>query len=388
MTYLQGLNNRVASLDETLAGFGVELRKIPAKEIQLARLRRQARVSEDLYTALQQRMKEAEIMAAAQDPSVRIVDPAILPLKPIKPNIPLSIALALLIGAILGALAAYIREHLDNTIHTREELQNESGMVPVLGLIPRIEAAVAGRNGAHRLWRRARQPDPLADRRSRLVAGKDPRAAAAEAFRSLRTNLVFSRPEQAPKTIVFTSPAPGDGKSTSAANLAITLAQQELRCIVVDADMRRGQMHQAFETTAKPGLSDYLLGGLSLEEVIRPISLEAARFDFIPTGTLPPNPAELIASARMQALLEHLDGQYDAVIFDAPPLNVVTDAALLGSRADGVILVVRAGITDRSGLRYAFAQLNAVHARVIGCLLNDVNTRRERLYGEYVAGEY
>jgi capsular exopolysaccharide synthesis family protein len=344
-------------------------------------------VSEDLYVTLQQRMKESEILAASQDPSVRIVDPAILPLKPIRPNVPLSIVLALLIGAVLGALAAYVREQLDNTIHTREELQTESGMVPVLGLIPRIEAP--GSNGTHRLpWKRAPQGDPAHERRSRLIAGTDPRSAASEAYRSLRTNIVFSRPEQAPKMIVFTSPAPGDGKSTSAANLVITLAQQKLRCIVVDADMRRGAMNLAFDTTSKPGLSDYLLGGLSLEQVIRPIQVNEAKFDFIPTGTLPPNPAELLASTRMQALMEHLDGQYDTVIFDAPPLNVVTDAALLGSKSDGVIVVVRAGITDRSGLRHAYAQLNAVHAKVIGCLLNDVDARRERLYGEYVAGEY
>ncbi|MGQ0814191.1 MAG: polysaccharide biosynthesis tyrosine autokinase [Gemmatimonadota bacterium] len=388
-TYLQGLRNRVASLDETLAGFGEDLKRIPAKEIQLARLKRQARVSEDLYVTLQQRMKEAEIMAAAQDPSVRVIDPAILPLKPLKPDVPLDIVLALLLGVVLGALAAYIREHLDTTIHTREELQIESGMVPVLGMIPRIEVQTVNGNGAHRLWRRAtRQVDSSAERRARLVAGHDPRAGAAEAFRSLRTNIVFSRPEKAPKTIVFTSSLPGDGKSTNAANLVITLAQQNLRCIMVDADMRRGAMHHAFDATAKPGLSDYLLGGLSLEDVIRPINLNGTAFDFIPTGTLPPNPAELIASARMQALLEHLDGQYDAVIFDAPPLNVVTDAALLGSKADGVILVVRAGMTDRGGLRAAFAQLNAVHAKIIGCLLNDVHTRRERLYGEYVTGAY
>lgn len=386
-TYLQGLNNQVESLDRTLAGFGADLKLIPAKEIQLARLRRQARVSEDLYVTLQQRMKESEILAASQDPSVRIVDPAILPLKPIRPNVPLSLFLALLIGAVLGALAAYIREQLDNTIHTREELQTESGMVPVLGLIPRIE--VPGGNGNHRLpWKRTPHEDPVQERRSRLIAGTDPRAAASEAFRSLRTNIVFSRPDQAPKMIVFTSPAPGDGKSTSAANLVITLAQQKLRCIVVDADMRRGALNQAFETTSKPGLSDYLLGGLSLEQVIRPIKVMEAQFDFIPTGTLPPNPAELLASTRMQALMEHLEGQYDTVIFDAPPLNVVTDAALLGSKADGVIVVVRAGITDRSGLRHAYAQLNAVHAKVIGCLLNDVDARRERHYGEYVTGEY
>jgi capsular exopolysaccharide synthesis family protein len=204
----------------------------------------------------------------------------------------------------------------------------------------------------------------------------------------LRTNLTFAQLERPPKTIVFTSPAPGDGKSTSSSNLVITLAQQGLRCILIDADLRRGAMHTAFDTTARPGLSDYLLGGLSLEEVIRQVSLAGESFDFIPTGTLPPNPAELLASPRMNALLEHLAGEYDAVIFDAPPLNVVTDAAILGAATDGVVLVVRAGVTDRAAVRFAFDQLSAVRAHVLGCVLNDVNVRRERYYGAEMAGNY
>lgn len=389
-TYLDGITNRMNSLDVTLAGFAQDLKRIPAKEIQLARLKRQARVSEDLYVTLQQRMKEAQIVTAAQDLSVRVVDPAVYPLRPIKPNVPLSLLLALVLGTILGALIGYIREHLDTTIHTREELQGESGVVPVLGSIPRIIPNMANGNGAHRLWRRpARVSNRPEDRRSRLVVGNNAATAVSEAFRSLRTSIAFSRPEKAPRTIVFTSSAPGDGKSTSAANLAITLAQQKLRCIVIDADMRRGTLHDAFGTTSKPGLSNYLLGGLSLEEIIKPVTLEGdVRFDFISCGTLPPNPAELLASTRMQALLEHLEGQYDSVIFDAPPLNVVTDAALLGARVDGVILVVRAGMTDRVGFKHALAQLASVHARILGCLLNDVDARREKLYGEYVAGEY
>jgi capsular exopolysaccharide synthesis family protein len=188
--------------------------------------------------------------------------------------------------------------------------------------------------------------------------------------------------------MVFTSPAPGDGKSTSSSNLAITLAQQGLRSILIDADMRRGAIHEAFDVPQKPGLSDYLGGQVSLEAIIHDVELEGARFDFVATGTIPPNPAELLASARMQALLEHLSGQYDAVIFDAPPLNVVTDAAILGSRADGVIVVVRAGITDRSALRYALKQLDSVRARVLGCVLNDVDARRDRAYGAYIDDRY
>lgn len=388
-TYLSGLSNRIASLDGVLRQFANDLKRIPAQEIQLARLKRQAKVTEDIYTMLQGRMKEAQVVAAVQDPSVRVIDPAILPSRPVRPNKPLSVVLALILGVALGSVLAFMKENLDTTIHTREELQTESGTVPVIGLIPRIQTA--GSNGAKRqIWRPRTTPVATSAEalRAKLVAGRNPRGSASEAYRALRTNLTFARPEQPARTLVFTSPAPGDGKSTSSSNLAITLAQQGLRVILIDADMRRGAMHTALDTSARPGLSDYLLGGLSLEEVIRPVQLADAHFDFVPLGTTPPNPAELLASTRMQALLEHLEGQYDSVIFDAPPLNVVTDAAILGSRTDGVILVVRAGVTDRGAVRFAFDQLKAVRARVLGCVLNDVDARRDPHYGSELAGKY
>jgi capsular exopolysaccharide synthesis family protein len=390
-TYLQGLDNRIASFDGVLTRFSNDLRRIPAKEIQLARLMRQAKVTEDIFTTLQSRMKEAQIVAAVQDPSVRIIDPAIIPMKPVRPNKPMDFVLALILGLALGGSIAFVKENLDTTIHTRDELQVESGMVPILGLIPRIREVGAATNGARRtLWplRSAAIPTTAEAIRSRLVAGRNSRGSASEAYRTLRTNLVFSRPEQPPKTVVFTSPAPGDGKSTSSSNLVITLAQQGIRCILIDADMRRGAMHTAFDTTAQPGLSNYLLGGPSIEDVTRHVQIDDAVFDFIPTGILPPNPAELLASPRMQALLEHLAGQYDTVIFDAPPLNIVTDAAILGASTDGVVLVVRAGVTDRAAVRFAFEQLNAVRARVLGCILNDIDVKRDTYYGSKLAGGY
>ena len=389
-TNLQGLSNQIGSYNALLARNADELKRIPAKEIQYARLNREAKVTEEIYTELQSRRKESQIIAAVQDPTVRVVDPAISPIRPIKPNKPFSLVLALLLGTALGMAAGFMRETLDTTIHTREELQAQSGTVPVLGTIPRIREARAGVNGERVWWRIRPAPAHLTPelRRSRLVAGRNPRGAASEAYRTLRTNIAFARAEKPAKTMVFTSPAPGDGKSTSSSNLAITLAQQGLRAIMIDADMRRGALHEAFDVPQLPGLSDYLLGSVSLEDVIRNVQLEGAPFAFIPTGTLPPNPAELLSSPRMQALLEHLEGEYDAVIFDAPPLNVVTDAAILGARTDGVIVVVRAGVTDRSALRYALDQMESVRARVLGCVLNDVDEKRERYYGAYVSDAY
>ena len=345
-TYLQGLSNEIASLNAVLGRNAEELKRIPAREIEYARQRRLAKVTEDIYTELQSRRKEAQIIAAVQDPTVRVVDPAIAPIKPIKPNKPFNIALALLLGIALGLAAGFIKETLDTTIHTREELQVESGAVPILGTIPRIRANGVAMNG-HRVWWRLRpatlhlSPDT---RKSRLVAGRNPRGAASEAYRTLRTNIAFARAEAPAKTMVFTSPAPGDGKSTSSSNLAITLAQQGLRSILIDADMRRGAIHEAFDVPQKPGLSDYLGGQVSLEDVIHNVVLEGTHFDFVATGTLP--------------------------------------------RADGVIVVVRAGITDRSALRYALKQLDSVRARVLGCVLNDVDARRDRAYGAYVDDRY
>jgi capsular exopolysaccharide synthesis family protein len=192
-----------------------------------------------------------------------------------------------------------------------------------------------------------------------------------------------------PRSLVFTSPTPGDGKSTSAANLAITLAQQGLRCLLVDADMRRGALNEAFKVRREPGLSNLVLGRAALESAVVQVDLgESGSLDFLPTGTVPPNPAELLASAEMQGLLERLTANYEMVILDAPPLTLVTDAALLGSYADGVVVVARAGTTDRGAVIYALEQLRAVRAPVLGVILNDVDQKKEQYYGSYSAGAH
>ncbi len=384
-TYLQGLTNQVAALDGTLARSSSTLDSVPATEIAYARLERQAKLLGDIYVMLQTRLKETEISAASVDPTVRVVDPAILPFKPIRPNIPLSLGMAVLVGLVMGFGLAFVREYLDRSVRTREELQYASGNVPVLATIPRVEHELTA--PMWRVWRRGGSTMP-GDVRHQLAAARDPHGAVSEAYRSLRTNITFSRPERAPTTLVFTSAEPGDGKSTSTGNLAATLAHQGVRCILVDADLRRGFLHDLVGAQGRPGLSDLLVGAFELEEAVQKVQLEGGAFDFVAAGTVPPNPAELLGSPRMGELLDRLRSAYDMVLLDAPPLNLVTDAAVLGTRADGVILVARAGVTERGALQYAVEQLRAVRAPILGSVLNGIDRRRGRYYGIYAAGEY
>jgi tyrosine-protein kinase Etk/Wzc len=407
-TYLDGLASQVTAADAVLQRFNGQLAQIPAKEVQFVRLQRRPKVLEEIYTLLQSRLKEAEITQAVEDPSVRVVDPAILPERPVRPVAQLNLALAAIVGLVLGVALSFVREQMDSAVHTREDVQTATG-INVLGLIPRIAAALGSKAGmressgrrfssrvASRFSLSRLSPFPAtraqaaaasadAPYEGRLVTGTDPRNPVSEAYRALRTNITFANPDRPPRTMVFTSPMPGDGKSTSAANLAITLAQQGQRVLLVDADLRRGLLNNLFDVPRDPGLSNVLLAGTPIERAVREVDLGAGgRLAFLPTGTLPPNPAELLGSEKMRVLIAELEGRYDAILFDSPPLNLVTDAALLGAACDGVVLVGRAGVTTATGLAYAIDQLRAVRAPVLGAVLNDVDFKRDmRYYGEY-----
>ena len=369
MTYLNGLNETVSSLDNVLAGYSGELRQIPEQEIRLARLRRQADVLEEIHTLLQTRVKEAEIAAAVHDASVRVVDPAVVPTRPIRPRPKLSLAFATMLGLGLGLAGAVLRDHADRTVRTREELQLTQPGLPILSVIPR--ARTVRTNGASRIT---------------VVEGESP---SAEAYRQLRTNLSFARPDMPQQVLVLTSPTPGDGKSMTSTNLAATLAQQGARCILIDADMRRGLLHETFDLGRDPGLSQVLARQATLDEAVRTVELPdlKARMDFLAGGMHPPNPAELLGSARLKEVIQQCRERYDVVILDAPPLNLVTDASLMGSVADGVVVVVRSGVTRGDALAFAMDQLEAVRAPVLGMVLNDVNLKSEGYYGKY-AGYY
>lgn len=380
-TYLQGLTNQVRAYDQTLAQFGTELGRIPAKELQLARLAREQAVLEEVFTLLQNRLQEARIAQAIEDPTIRQIDPAIRESTPVRPRPLVNLFLGVLLGSVAGLIAVGSRELFDNTIHSPESLEQASGGEAILGMIPRLPEGAILVNGD----RTAAASASVADR---LAMVRDPLGPAAEAFRSLRTNLTFATPDRTLRSILITSSLPEDGKSTVATNLAVAVANQGSNVLMVDGDLRRGVVHAILGANRDPGLTDVLAGRVPLTEAIQQVDLgSGAKVSFLSTGFRPPNPAEVLGSKRMAALLDGLTSDFDFVIIDTPPVTAVTDASVLGTRVDGVLLVARAGYTPRDAVKFSSDQLRRVHANIIGTVLNDVDPRRDgSYYGAY--GEY
>ncbi|HST57754.1 MAG TPA: polysaccharide biosynthesis tyrosine autokinase, partial [Longimicrobium sp.] len=376
--YLESLNTELASIDAELSRFGAQMETIPARELEFARRQREQELLAELYTLLQTRLKEAEIADAVEPTNIRVLDTALVPDRPVSP-VPLkNMVLALAFGLLLGMGAAMGLEALDTKVRTEDDAASLSGGVPVLGTIPRIRAVkvAAGARGNGTAAQAA-----LA---SRLVTQRDPRNPVSEAYRALRTNLTFAGVNGAPQVLVVTSAMPGDGKSTSAANLAVTLAQQGTPTLLVDADLRKGLLHHMMGAEKEPGLTHVLLGRATLEEAIQqlPMGEGAVPLSFLPAGVFPPNPAELLGSSRMRDLLIQLRERYGVIVLDAPPLMHVTDAAVLGSMADSTLLVARAGATEKNALRHAAGRLELLRAPVGGVVLNDLDLHRDG-YGYY-----
>jgi capsular exopolysaccharide synthesis family protein len=203
----------------------------------------------------------------------------------------------------------------------------------------------------------------------------------AEAYASLQTNIAYARLNEPVKSLVFTSAMPGEGKTTTATNLALSLAQLGRRVLLIDADLRRGMVHGLFQSPREPGLTNVLQGGVSFDEARQAVQLDEGRtFHYLTTGKLPPYPVSVLESEDLRSFLRWARNEYDMVIIDSPPVNIITDAALLGVHADGVLLVARAGSTSTAALEFAMEQLGRVSARVLGVVLNGIDFKRDAIY--------
>ena len=378
--FLSSVNAQIAVLELRVASLEEARKKIPEQQLTFERLERSRRVLEDLSMLVQSRLTEAEIAAAVQDSTAQVLDEAAGAPVSISQSKTIIFAIALLAGLFVGVGIAFLREWLDTTIRSEADLAAVTG-VAVVGIIPNLQQQA--RTGAYRLGPPvAVSGKGDASKEGGPTTGRDSQTPAAEAYRSLRTNLNYLTPPKAPRVIVVTSALPGDGKTTTAVNLAVTLAHQGQRVILIDAETRRGTVHDVFGIPPAPGFFDLMYGQASPGECIRRVAMESGgTIDVLPLGSAPSvNPADLLVAQRLQPLFERLRQQYDYVLLDTPPLNLFTDGALIGAQADALLLVARADRTEREELRFAVAQLRNVQVNLAGAVLNDVEFRRSSRY--------
>ncbi|MBI5806219.1 polysaccharide biosynthesis tyrosine autokinase [candidate division TA06 bacterium] len=356
------MSARETALKTILSQYDFGLAKLPNKELQLARLLRAKEVGESVYRLLLVKHEEAKITEAGKIGNVRVIDRAQPPQFPIKPRKMLNIAIGLVVGLTLGVGLSFFLDSLDNSVKTVEDIEHNFEL-PVLGLIP----AIHSENGKSN---RKNGGDEVARISATLVTKYTPRSHVSEAYRSLRTNIQFSRIDDPLKTVVITSAAPSEGKSTSAANLAITTALSGIRTLLVDADLRRPVVHSLFGLEREPGLSNLLAERLPLDKVVKPSGIE--NLSILTCGAIPPNPSELLGSQRMRDLIKLLSQQFDLVLFDSPPVITVTDTAVLSPQVDGLVLVVKSHATDKRALLRAKTILSNLKANILGVVLNKI----------------
>lgn len=360
----QRLAAQLEALETKIAEERVQMRQFPGMQTRIAQLQLEASIQEQTTRYLLGQFESARMQEATIAPYVTILDGA-SPAYRIGTSVRQRVILGLLVGLILGLLGAFFLEYLDQTIKNMHDVERTLS-VPVLGLIP-FDPKLASTNGR-------RQPITV-------VTSLSPDDPAAESYRTLRTNVTFVSAERPLQFLEVTSPGPGEGKSTTAANLAVTLAQGGHRTILIDGDLRRPLMHRAFAIVQEPGLTDVLIGQVTTREAIRPDVME--NLDLLPAGASPPNPSELLGSDAMQRLVGELRQQYDYIIIDTPPVLPVTDATVVATAADAVLLTLRSGETEETAARRTLDQLRRVNARVAGVVLNGIDTRKDHYYEYY-----
>jgi len=336
-------------------------------------LRREVDTNRELFASLLGRLRETQISAALFTSNISVVDRAEVPSAPYKPNKSQSILIACAAGLLLGIALAFLFEYLDMNIKDTKEVESVL-RVPALGLVP-SRHALQGRRARRALA--AADGAPFA-----LLAHSEMASVFSEAFRNLRTSLLYSTPDHPPKTILVTSPHPEDGKTSLVTNLAITLAQLGSgEILVIDGDMRRPNLHNILKIPKAPGLSTYLTGQAQLEDVI--VATAIPNLSVIPAGRLPVNPSELVASARFKQALETLGQRFAYIVIDTGPLFGVSDGMILAGQVEGVVLVLRQGRASRDAAQRAIRSLMSVRARLLGVILNDVEIGGSRYYGYY-----
>jgi exopolysaccharide transport family protein len=351
---------REANARRAVEGQKAEAQKMSERSIQYSVLLREVEKNRELYENLLKRLKETSVASELGTTNVRIVDKAEVPRSPARPKPVQNILLSIVVGLFMGCGLAFFFEYLDNTIKTPDDIQKYTG-APCLALVPTVNFSEEIGQGVSN---------------SEIIVHHKPKSTVAEGFRSLRTAVLFSSPDNPPKTILVTSFIPKEGKTFITANLALVIAYAGESVLLIDADMRKPQLHKLFELENRKGLSNVIMG----EEPAIHHSVLHENLDVLTCGPVPPNPAEVLGSKRMAEFVEQVKGRYDKIIIDTPPVSSVTDAVVLSRLVDSVIYVVHGGTTTKETAMYGSKVMRDVGSNVIGAVLNNIDIGRESYY--------
>ena len=345
----QGLQMMLDSINSELDMLQAEMAE---RTMEQDRLQREVDRLRETSSTLTQKETETQIAQSIDlgDTSVIVVSEASIPGDPVKPNKKLNTAIAMLLGMMLFTLLAFLLEYLDNTIKTPDDVSRELNL-PSLGVIPKMT--------------KKNTPENF----DGLITSSNPKSPIAEAYRTLRTNIGFASVDKKYRTILVSSTNPQDGKSTTIANLAVTMAQAGNRVIVVDCDLRKPTINKIFKKANSRGFTNYLTQKLPLTEVVQKVM---DNLDIITSGPIPPNPSEMLSSEKARDLWAELLNLYDYILIDSPPILAVADASILASQAEGVIMVTKSGATRNDLGRMAKEQLLTANANIIGIVLNEM----------------
>ncbi|MBX3234849.1 MAG: polysaccharide biosynthesis tyrosine autokinase [Nitrospiraceae bacterium] len=379
------LEGRERGIEEQINRYRGRYLAFPKSAIRLARLEREVKVNSDLYATLKIKHQELQIKSAEQIEEVTVITPAITPSSPINaPNTEMNLVVGSLMGLFLGVVLAFARESFDTSIGTIEGVE-EFLKVPVLGVIPQFDNEELVEAAAAVLP--PQTPPDMVENFSKLICLVDPKSVLSESLRSLRTNIQFASMDRKLKSLVFTSAGLGEGKSTVVVNLAVTLALEGQRVLLVDADLRRPIVHQRLGLDREPGLVDTLVGGMSWRNSVRSVTdlmlgqmgvdrvLDTPGLDnlfILTSGSATGNPSEFMNLNRIKALIAEMQEDYDMVLFDTPPILPVTDAVAISSRVDGTVLVYQVGRIGRNALKRAKFLLDHAQANTLGVVLTNV----------------
>lgn len=372
---IRGAEARLEVLQSSLQTYHSELNSIPNKSVALARLTRNLQTSEQMFTNLYGKLQEARIAELSEIGYVEIIDEAIVPDRPVSPRVPLNLLLGAVLGTMLGVGLAFVRNAVDNRVRKPEDLRKR-GMT-VVGVVSNMTSVIRSDFGG----RESVEVDGRTYSTS-LISVLNPLSPIAESYRRLRTNLQFSRPDKVVQTVLFSSPGPGEGKTVTSFNLAVTMAQSGRRTLYIDADLRRPSGHRMIHMRREPGLVDTLFD--AVPQGIESFATDIDNFYVIPVGKGVPNPAEILGSQRMREFLAQMREEFDVIVIDSPPVLAVSDAMLLAAQVDAAVLICSANETKVPAIEHAMEALRDVGAPLAGIVINRFDARAA--YGGYGYG--